>query len=441
VSRLRSWPGNVLRFFVIATVFWVTLVAYGFARLGTLFTRDRDARRIKVGHLRGRLLRWQFTVLGATFIKMGQVMSSRPDLFGPEMIEELRSLQDEVPAFPFEKVRRIVEQDLAAPLDQLFAEFDPEPVAAASVAQVHRARLHPEQGGGEVAVKVLRPNVRQRVQRDGAIIVTFTRLLHLSPKLRASDPVGHVSEFVRGVIEQTDLRVEARNYGVFQTNFAGFPEVVFPALTPQRCSERVLTMAFVEGRKLDTLGPGPHPEVAKITREMFLQMCFKDGVVHADLHPGNMFLLADGRVAVFDVGLVLHVPREVLVQLVDFARCIAAGTWEDFVAHLKRFHTYMEDVDWGAVELDAKAFVERFRDQATSDLEWASFSEDLFRLAREHNIRPMPEMTLILVGVITAEGIGKMLAPQSQTFHEIAAYIMPLLPKLGLSMNPTQKAG
>jgi ubiquinone biosynthesis protein len=158
-------------------------------------------------------------------------------------------------------------------------------------------------------------------------------------------------------------------------------------------------------------------------------------VVHADLHPGNMLLLDDGRLAVFDVGLVLHVPRELLVQLVDFARCVSFGTWMDFVNHLKRFHTYMEGVDWSAVEVDAEAFVQKFRDSPALELEFGKFTEDLFALARNHDIRPLPEMTLILVGVITAEGIGKILAPEVQSFHEIAAYIMPLLPTMGLSPN------
>lgn len=426
---MLSWPGNILRFLVISLVFGLGVVAYGVGRLWTLTTFDRRRRAARVARLRGRLLRWQMTSLGATFIKLGQVMSSRPDLFAPETIDELRRLQDKLPAFSLARVQKRIEADFGQPLEELYAEFDPVPVAAASVAQVHRART---EDGREVAVKILRPRVRRRVERDGAIIVAFTRILHIFPKLRASDPVGHVAEFVRGIIEQTDLRVEMANYAVFRQNFADWTDVLFPEPTPALCSEHVLTMEFVRGRKLDELGPGPHPDVARITREVFLQMCFKDGVVHADLHPGNMLLMDDGRVAVFDVGLVLHVPRELLIQMVDFARCVSFGTHMDFVNHLERFHTYMEDVDWRAVERDAEAFVDKFREVAASDLEWSRFAEDLFALARAHDIRPMPEMTLILVGIITAEGIGKMLAPESQSFQEIAAYIMPLLPSLGL---------
>lgn len=152
------------------------------------------------------------TMPGATFIKIGQVMSSRPDLLAPEVIAELKVLLDQLPPFPFARARALIEADLGKPLERIYAEFERVPLPAASVAQVHRARLP---GGREVAVKVLRPNVRRQVERDSAVLLFFARLLALHPTLRINDPVGHVRHFT-AILRQTDLRVEAANYEQFR---------------------------------------------------------------------------------------------------------------------------------------------------------------------------------------------------------------------------------
>ena len=153
---MRRWPGYAARFFWIGLVGFCCALLYGFGRLGTLFL-GRERRRAATARLRGRLLREAMTLLGATSIKLGQVLSSRPDLLEPETLDELRRLQDRLPPFSFKRVRRIIEADLGGTLEGHYREFDREPVAAASVAQVHRARL-PD--GTEVAVKVLRPDMR-----------------------------------------------------------------------------------------------------------------------------------------------------------------------------------------------------------------------------------------------------------------------------------------
>ena len=426
---MLKWPRHVARFCFMGLVGMTCVFLYGIGRLGTLFILDASRRRAAVARLKGRLLRSSMATLGATFIKLGQVMSTRPDLLAPEIIEELRKLQDKLPPFAFRHVRARIEADLGRPVEACFAELDPRPVAAASVAQVHRGRLH---DGTEVAVKVLRPDVRRKVERDAALLIGMARFLALFPRIRLSDPVGHLQYFVAGIIEQTDLRIEARNNAVFQRNFKTFPDVVFPRLYLEVSGENVLTMEFYRGRKVDELGPGDHVRQAVAIRNAFFKMCFEDGVLHADLHPGNLLVLESGEVAVFDLGLVLHIEEELLRQFVDFAKCVSMGTPEDFVNHLRTFHTYLDGVDWDAVTHDAVTFVTRFRQKSVTELEWGAFINNMFALARQHKIRPLPELVLVFVGVVTSEGLGKLLNPHGNSFQEMASFILPIVQRRGL---------
>ncbi len=420
-------PGTILRFVAITLTGILCALVYGFARVGTLFIRDRERRAASVARLRGRILRRAMTTLGATFIKLGQVMSARPDLFAPELIAELRKLQDQLPAFAFWRAKRILRAELGGHLEDHFAEIDHRAIAAASVAQVHRARLP---GGEEVAVKILRPGVRRIAKRDGGILIGLARCVELlRPKFRVVLLVEHLRHFVAGILAQTDLRNEVESYRRFRENFAEVEGIRFPAVYEELSGERVLTMEYVRGTKIDELGPGPHPDLAAITRDVFFKMCFRDGFVHADLHPGNMFVTEERKVVVFDVGLVKKLDDALLYQLVDFSKCVAMGSTEDLVEHLRTFHTYMENPDWDAITRDTQILIDRFRGQRTAELEMGVFINDVFALARKYDTRPVPDMTLLMVGVVTAEGISKMLAPDAPIFEEMAAYLMPIVAK------------
>lgn len=432
LRRIARWPGTLWRTFVIGCVALVCLLLYLLLRVRAIFIFPKQKRVAWISTIRGKTVRWFVTSSGATFIKLGQVMSTRPDLFAPEVIAELRKLQDQLPGFSYRKVRRIIESELAGPIEEHFKEFDDKALAAASVAQVHRANLI---DGSEVAVKILRPAVAAHVARDGAILMFFAKFANLHPRIRLSDPVNHMREFVEAIAAQTSLVSEAANYTRFHKNFSEHQEIRFPKVYPEYCSERVLTMEFIHGQKIDTLGPGSHVDIAKLTRHAFFKMCFEDGFVHADLHPGNMLVTDDRKLVIFDVGMVKLIGDDVKRQFVDFARCVAMGESGDFVQHLRTFHTYMEDVNWEAVQRDSDAFVDKFRNQNAANLEMGKFANDVFAIARNHGVRPLPELMVILVGVITAEGISKMLDPQVQSFQEMATFLMPVVARLGLNAN------
>jgi ubiquinone biosynthesis protein len=158
-------------------------------------------------------------------------------------------------------------------------------------------------------------------------------------------------------------------------------------------------------------------------------MCFEDGFVHADLHPGNLLLLEDGDLAIFDVGLVKHLPPAILEQSVDFTRCLVMGDAHDFVGHIRRFHTYRGEIDWTTLEKELGEFLSHFRKQNVAELELGALMSEILALGRRYRVRPLADMALIMVAMVTAEGIGKQLNPKANLFEDTAAFLAPLLAK------------
>jgi ubiquinone biosynthesis protein len=429
LSWLSKLSRGIFLGWFLAAVGLVYAVRASWIRLAM---RDGDARRRRISHLRGRTLRRSMTSLGATFVKIGQVMSSRPDLFSPELISELKQLLDRLPPFGFEHVRGMVEHDLRQPLASVFAELDQEPVAAASVAQVHRARLH---DGTEVAVKVLRPNIRRQVERDTAILLFLARILALHPTIRLNDPVGHVEHFAAAILRQTDLSIEAANYEHFRSNFKDVPNVLFPLVYESYCSRRVLTMQFVRGTRFEDRDRSHDRELARTLRNMIFKMSFEDGFLHCDLHPGNFMVTDSHRLAVFDVGLAARVEGTIFDQFFDFSRSLVLGTADDFVNHMKRYGTAPGNADWDAYRDAMAAILPKYRKLNVGELEYFQLFDDMFRISREFQSRQSPELVMVMVAFLTAQGIGKVLDPDSNIFHEVAAFLGPLLARRAATTN------
>lgn len=384
----------------------------------------REAWAYALGHALTHLC----TTLGATFIKVGQIASTRSDLLPAGLIAELSTLRDRVPAFPFPEVRRIVEQDLGRPLEEIYAQFEETPVAAASVAQVHRAVLR--DGGAVVAVKVRRPDILEKAKLDRSILLFVGRTLErLVPTVKLMALEGALRSFCDAVAEQIHLTNEAANNRRFTTNFADDHEILFPRLHPAACSDAVLTMEYIEGVHEDALeaqGVNVHALVATGMR-CVCRMIFLHGFVHADLHPGNLRFLPPARLVLLDLGLI--------GQLTDADRLMTARTLfalstGDGVTVARAFYDnapHAATPDYAAYEREMVAFVDNIRRQGLANLQVTAEIGRIFDILRRHRIQARSHMTMVNLAMMTAEGLGKRLAPELSLTDEALPYLAEAL--------------
>ena len=366
-----------------------------------------------------------FRHLGATFIKVGQIMSTRPDLVPEHITQALAHLQDDVGPFPFEAVARTIVEDLGRPVEQIFAEFQVRPIASASVAQVHKARLF---DGRVVAVKVRRPDVLEICAFDLAVVSKVAHLLGKIPSLSAVSPESTVEQFGRAIYAQLDFRVEARNNRRFRDNFRNEPDVVFPEVFEEFSSERILCMTHIEGTKiLDMRKSTSDPKrIARLGLRAMMKMIFEDGFVHADLHPGNIFVLENNRIAIVDVGLVgeLDPPHRAA-----FSRFFAAWAKRDAdtMAHLL-YSLAVNPIEGSEAFEKFRAsvvdFMARTWGQRMAEVHPGKLLLDMLGLLRRHRIRMAPAFTIVNIAIAVTEGIGRQLDPDLDLMAEAIPFFL-----------------
>jgi ubiquinone biosynthesis protein len=376
----------------------------------------------------GRALVGLATRLGATFIKVGQIASTRGDILPRPLVEELQALQDSVPPFPFPVVRATIESELARPLEAVFRAFDPEPVAAASVAQVHRAVLH--SSGAVVAVKVRRPDIVEKVRLDRAILVSVGRTLErLVPTVRLMALEGALRAFCDAVGEQIHLANEARNNARFTANFADDPDIDFPRIHPEASSDAVLTMDYVDGVHEAELEAAGIDVRAVVTAGMrcVCRMIFLHGFVHADVHPGNLRFLPPGRLVLLDLGLVGELSDEDRRTTAEALYALATGDGRTVARLFHQNSPHAATPDYPAYERDMVAFVDGIRAKGLGNLQVTAEIGRIFDILRRHRIQARTHMTMVNVALMTAEGLGKRLAPDLSLTDEALPYLAEAL--------------
>ena len=403
-------------------------ILLGTAVVGREAWRERRAGRVGWTRALGRGAARACEVLGATFVKVGQIASTRSDILPPAFTGELARLRDEVAPLPFEDVRAAVEGALGAPLAALFEDFEPAPLGSASVAQVHGARLP---GGAEVAVKVRRPGIREQIALDRALLLGLARgLERLVPSLRLVSLAEAVETFCEAVELQTDFAREARNNRRFAQHFADDPAIHLPKVHPELSGEAVLVMERIRGLREEELVGHPGVDLEALVRNgmrCICRMVFSHGLVHADLHPGNLRFLPPDRIALLDVGLVAEIPDRDRITNAELLFAFATGDGRTVARLFYENAPHRATPSYEAYEREVLALVEGVRRKGLAEVEIGLELARIFDILRRHRVQARAHMTLVNLALLAAEGLGKRLAPDLALAEAALPYLTEAL--------------
>jgi ubiquinone biosynthesis protein len=382
----------------------------------TVFPPQANSKGLRPGQRLAQAL----TELGPTFIKFGQALSTRADLLSEQVAADLSELQDRLPPFPGTAARATIEADFGKPVSALFSSFDDTAIAAASIAQVHFAVTTE---GQEVAVKVLRPGVQAAFARDlDAMFWLADKVEYWMPKLRRLKPIEVVATFAASVRLEMDLRLEAASAQEMAENFADNPKFKVPSVDWQRTSERVLTLERVSGARVDdpakvrAFGLDPI-EVVRTAAEAFFTMVFRHGFFHADMHPGNLFVTADGAIIALDFGIMGRLDAatqktlgEMLLGFLsrDYARVAEVHVRAGFVPASKSVDAFAQA---------CRSIAEPILGKPVAEISIARLLGQLFHITETFEMQTQPQLLLLQKSMLLAEGVGRRLAPEANMWE------------------------
>ncbi len=373
-----------------------------------------------------RRFRLMLEELGPTFIKFGQVLSSRPDLVSREYVEELKNLQDDCEALPFDQIERAIREGLGRDPYALFSSIDPAPLATASIAQVHRGVT---KTGAQVVIKVQRPDIANEVRADIDILYRVAQLLDaVIEESQLAEPVGVVREFDKALTEELNFRHESTNALEFKRLHEGRADIAIPAVFTELSSPTVLTMEYLEGVPFSRLPDDCEKKkiAARIIQEAFDEV-FIDGVFHADPHPGNLMLLDDGRYAILDFGLLGRLSPQMKETIVVIALAVAVRDADTISRTLYRLGQPDERVDLAEVKRDTELVLQRYLNRSISDIDSTILTQEILSLGMKHRLRIPAEYTMLGRAGATIEGIVRELDPSIDVAEVARPYAEKLL--------------
>src|SRR5690606_32306327 len=413
------------------------LIRFGFGefvqRIGLAGALERAGRllHIRQHEQRGRpdpavRFRHALQELGPTFVKFGQVLATRIDLLPPEWIAELGKLQNAVPAFSWEEIRPQLAEDLGAEPEQVFARIETQPLAAASLAQAHRAWLD---GGTPVVLKVRRPGIREVIEADLRLLARVAEIIEAQvPDLRRYRPTGIVHQFATSLRAELDFAAECRNAERIRENFEGDGRIAIPGIHWQWTCERLNVQDFMDGTpggdmaSLDALGLDRH-ELARKGAGIVLKMVLEDGLFHADPHPGNVFYLDDGRIGLIDSGMVGRGGERRRQQVAQLLHGMVTQESEAVADILLEWTDGDADVEEGRLQTDVDALVDQYRGVPLKELRMGQMLLDVSAMLRRNRLTLPPDLALMIKAFLTLEGLGRRLDPDFDMASEAQPYL------------------
>jgi predicted unusual protein kinase regulating ubiquinone biosynthesis (AarF/ABC1/UbiB family) len=417
----------------VYTAYRLAVIAVAFAPLGLVFLRDRK-RFILFGgsrdvseethRKRAEILLNKFLSLGPTFIKFGQVLSTRPDALPEAYTETLSKLQDDVPPAPYDEVRKVLEADIGDP-ERVFTRFEREPISGASIGQVHVA----ERGGERYAVKVLRPGVRDRIETDLRVIEsTLPLVLRFAKEGQRFTLSNLADQFKEAIREETDYGREARSVEMIRENLSDEP-VVVPRVVEELSSDRVITMEYVEGTKITDVESlrsqniDPSRVVGDLQRA-YIQMILEDGVFHADPHPGNLAVTPDGRVVFYDFGIVGRVSDETRDGIFDFYVAISRNDVDNMINAFIDMGALDPEVDREIARRMFNLMLDNVRGREIDDERVEDLIDELQEEMYEFPMRVPRDLALLFRTTTVLEGIFYTLDDDYDFFPVIRDYLV-----------------
>jgi ubiquinone biosynthesis protein len=369
--------------------------------------------------------------LGPSFIKLGQLMSTRADVFPPAYIDEFRKLQDSVAPFPFRQVRHVVETELKRPLPEVFADFEPDPQGAASVAQVHKAWLH---SGEQVAVKIIRPGIDRTIQKDIRLMYYFAgKLEKWFEVARLLGAVNLVQEFERTIFRELDMYIEAGSVEKFVSLFEDSEEIHIPRVNWDYTTRSILVMEFVDGCKMDNVHAikayGINPKaIAMIGLRSFSRQLMEFGFFHADPHPANTIVMPDGRVSLVDFGITGYIDEEMMRQIANLFLGYAEHDYDLIMEALEAAGLFGgQAVDLDAFRRDLMEISEPFYGRALQSVSVRDVYDQVIALVLNYSIRLPRNLLLLLKTFIQAEALGKILNSDANILEVTRPYAEKLV--------------
>ncbi len=367
--------------------------------------------------------------LGPTFVKLGQIMATRPDIVPMSLIQELQKLQDEVPPVPFEEVRQLIERDLGKPLESLFKDVVAQPIAAASIAQVYRAHLL---DGKEVVIKVQRPDAKRIVTADMRILKILAEALESRiPEIRRFKPRQLLQEFADTITDELDFLSEMENLQRYRENFKDEEMLHIPQPYPELCSKRVLVMEAVNGTKITDVktlqekGIDLH-KVLEIGMSVTLRSIFEFGFFHADPHPGNFFVEDDGKIALIDFGMMGVLDDERIDDILIFLVSIVTADSEEMIRLLQELDLIPDNVDVRRLKNDIARLLVRYRNTNIGNIDTSLFLNRIYEVMGRYNVSLPADLMLVGKAVSTLEGIGRQIFPDFKPMDTIKPYLIDL---------------